>query len=330
MSELGDLLEAMYTAHTRFATFAGVLDERLIGDLQSDDSWDWEGEIHPPIRDVATTTRVLVAPPRARITRLKSPGAESVAVVLDGRRRFFDSPGWGADIGDQRADDLPEALGAARHLLAPGSMLAALDIKSHERGVHAGREVWRVTATPRWPLAWPIGGVEQHELSVDRERGVVLRRAGLVNYEEVRLHEFREVAFDVAVTIEDFAFPEAALDTGGLEPAEAAARSPFALFGLPLPVGNITYRPHRGRFQPESTTIEYEGILLVETLAVGHWTILGAYEQVAVNGSTAIVQDGQIRLTIGGTTIELQAPGADAARLVELAASLIPLPGAVD
>jgi hypothetical protein len=80
------------------------------------------------------------------VTTLEDEGVEAIAVVLDGRRRFFDSPSWGARIEDQRPEDLNQALGTARHLLAPASLLSALEIQRYERGIHDGRAVWQVTA----------------------------------------------------------------------------------------------------------------------------------------------------------------------------------------
>lgn len=333
MTELGDLLEAMHTAHRRYrsltATFHEFVDRELDRHAaQMYEAWEDEGENHAWIEQLDTYSRLVLDPPRLRIERDPDDHlAEATRVILDGARRFFDSPGWGAEVGDQTVDDLARALGPALHLLAPASLLAPLELTAPTRTEVDGRTAWHVHATPRWPLPWPLGGADEHELWVDVERGVVLRLVGLILGSAVRVHELQDIRFDVTVPVETFTLPPTSSEITGLGLREVTRLASFDLWALPLPVQNVTYRPARGLQRPEVVTLEYDGLLLVETPVHDRTTYVPIEEPHIADaaGRQYVVTNGRLVMWADGTQVELQAPGLDETRLVEVAETLTKL-----
>jgi outer membrane lipoprotein-sorting protein len=323
VSELGELLELMATARSRYRTLKATLYERF------DRRIAWRDEDASGFGHRAVGKLVVAQPDRARMERRVVGGGRELLVVLDGRRRSTYSPDWGARVEEQWDDDMRPTLGAAAELLDPLPLIGALEMTSVERGSRNGRDVFRATATPRFPLPESLGSADREELVVDAERGVVLELVGLIGRSPARTLELRKVQFDVELGPDAFAFTlppgEEMSDLGLRDAAELAS---FPLWALPRPVQQITYRgarPDRGR--PESVTLEYTDVLLVETSAADGATFT-SYEppvDVTRGGLSYMVFPGRAYFVLEGTTIQLAAANADAEQLLDLAEALVRL-----
>src|SRR5205085_2667475 len=129
--------------------------------------------------DAAPLPRARRRPARLGVTRRPArgavPGARAWPVApglphdADGlpRRRRTYSPDWGARVQEQWNDDMRPTLGAAAELLDPMPLIGALEMTSVERGSRNGRDVFRATATPRFPLPASLGVADREELVVD-------------------------------------------------------------------------------------------------------------------------------------------------------------------
>jgi hypothetical protein len=93
-------------------------------------------------------------------------------------------------------------------LLDPSPLASGWELTLLDDCAHAGRNTLRVRA--RWmgaeprPLLWE--GVNEYEILVDRERGVLLRYAGIVDGEEAGVFSVCSVRFDEAIPDEVFSF----------------------------------------------------------------------------------------------------------------------------
>jgi hypothetical protein len=222
-------------------------------------------------------------------------------------------------------------LGAAAELLDPMPLIGALEMTSIERGSRNGREVFHVTASPRFGLPQSLGSTDREELIVDAERGVVLELVGSIGRSPARTLELREVQYDLELGPAAFEFtlpPEE--EVSGLGLRDAAALASFPLWALPRPAQQITYRgarPDRGR--PESVTLEYTDVLLVETSAADGaaftWTSYEPPIDVRRGGRSYTVLPGRAYFVLEGTTIELAAENADDEQLLDLAEALVRL-----
>ena len=256
-------------------------------------------------------------------------GGLELLVVLDGSRRSTYSADWGARIEEQWNDDMRPTLGAAAELLDPMPLIGALEMTSVERGSRNGREVFHVTAIPRFPLPQPLGNTDREELVVDAERGVVLELIGWIGRSPARTLELRKVQYDLELGPDAFEFtlpPEE--EVSGLGLRDAASLASFPLWALPRPAQQITYRgarPDRGR--PESVTLEYTDVLLVETPAADGllWTSYEPPREVTRDGRSYLLLPGRAYFTLEETTIQLAAETADDEQLLDLAEALVRL-----
>lgn len=321
MSELGELLELMATARSRYRTVSATLYERF------DRRIAWRDEDASGFGHRAVGELVVEQPDRARMERRVLNGGLELLVVLDGRRRSTYSPDWGARVQEQWNDDMRPTLGAAAELLDPMPLIGALEMTSVERGSRDGRDVFRATAKPRFPLPPSLGLADREELVVDAERGVVLELVGLIGRSPSRTLELRKVQFDLELGPDAFTFalpPEE--EVSGLGLRDAAALASFPLWALPRPVQQITYRgarPDRGR--PESVTLEYTDVLLVETSAADG-AAFTSYEppvDVTRGGRSYTLFPGRAYFGLEGTTIQLAAANADGDQLLDLAEALV-------
>jgi hypothetical protein len=202
---------------------------------------------------------------------------------------------------------------------------------SVERGSRDGRDVFRATAEPRFPLPPSLGLADREELLVDAERGVVLELVGWIGRSPARTLELRKVQFDLELgpDIFEFALPPEE-EVSGLGLRDAAALASFPLWALPRPVQQITYRgarPDRGR--PESVAIEYTDVLLVETSAADGaafaWTSYEPPVEVTRGGRAYTVLPGRAYFALEKTMIQLAAENADDEQLLDLAETLVRL-----
>lgn len=157
-------------------------------------------------------------------------------------------------------------MGSAGRLLDPFWLLGFLELGSPRSTTLAGRKALVTRGRPRNPLPWPFGPADEHELTVDPERGTLLRLAGRWRGADAFVHELVELEHDVTFDDESFALVAPGVATGlGLR--EVVSLAGFDLWALPRPVLDVTYRAE----PVESVTLTYDDAILVLTPAsVGH------------------------------------------------------------
>jgi hypothetical protein len=296
MSELGELLELLHGARRRYRTVRGVLRHRWNLSLSQQAHERWERSLrdaHARGTAYAMLTAVGEGPPaeppdrQEQVVRFWSEPparlreeAEIVApqryehvTVRDGARWWTYSPEWGA-MSNVDAGEEAESMSVAgselwQPLLDPAGWIPTLDFEPASEVRLLGRRALRVRATGRepsdgdaslFPGQLPVGA-DAYELVVDRERGVVLRAAALLEGEEFWVCELEELVFDEELPPETFVFePPPGEEIRGPEIAihepvtieEAARRASFAVFYVPeLPEGrwdlDVMYSPARER-----------------------------------------------------------------------------------
>jgi hypothetical protein len=206
-------------------------------------------------------------------------------------------------------------------------LLGALEMTAPKRETIEGRDVLRVRGRPRFPLSPALGIADREELVVDAERGVVLELVGLIKRSPARTLALRDIRFDVEPAADTFTFslpPDE--EVSGLGLRDAAQLASFPLWALPRPAQQITYRgarPERGR--PESVTIEYTDVLLVETSGAAGltWTSYEPPREVRRGKRPYCLVGGRVLFHLDGTGIELSSQGADDERLLDLAEALV-------
>jgi outer membrane lipoprotein-sorting protein len=325
MGQLGELLELMATARSRYQTVSATLYERF------DHRIAWRDEEASGYGHETVGELFVAQPDRARIERRAATGGLELLVVLDGGRRSTYSPDWGARVDEQERGDVREELGAAAELLDPMPLIGTLEMTSIERGSRNGREVFHVSAIPRFPLPPSLGSTDREELVVDAERGVVLELVGWIGRSPARTLELRDVQYDLELDPDAFEFtlpPEE--EVSGLGLRDAASLASFPLWALPRPAQQITYRsarPDRGR--SESVTLEYTDVLLVETSAAdgAAFTWMSSEPPIDVRRGrrSYTVLPGRAYFVLEGTTIQLASENADDEQLLDLAEALVRL-----
>jgi outer membrane lipoprotein-sorting protein len=161
-------------------------------------------------------------PARARHEEEIDHAGERIVLVsvVDGERWWTSDPVQGLVTS---ADD-PEARLAVvdefRHLIDPALILGAFRFEQLGDGEAAGRRALRLRAIPRYPPGDPVAGPlpvasgDEHELLVDRERGVILAWRCLADGEPFARTEFSRVRFDDRFPPELFWPPGAAVSPG--------------------------------------------------------------------------------------------------------------------
>jgi hypothetical protein len=219
MGELGEALILMHGARDRFKTVRALIRERVDGHLAAraverfaaspegraagfdEDFADRADDRDPRVRE--GLLRLWLEMPD--LVREETEGdfwGGSGISIRDGRRWWSHHPGEGVHSNE---DDL--TVGAdigerAEPLLDPAPLLGALRFEPRGEVEIAGREALALTATsrPGVDLDFTLGqlplGAEAYDLAVDRERGILLRAASLVDGAEFALVEMLEVAFD--------------------------------------------------------------------------------------------------------------------------------------
>ena len=330
VTALGDFLEAVHGAHRSLRSVQGTLrewrDEHLIRSL----GWDyWPDEAGENRRWIVgedefeqLTDFKLAVPDRVRVeTRIPGDKPNSI-VVCDGSRRSTWLRDWGADVEDEDRSNVSWVLGPVGRLLDPFWLLGFLEFDPPRQATHAGRQVLVARGRPRYPLPWPFGPAEEHELTVDPERGTLLRLAGLCHGGEAFVHDLVELEHDVTFDEESFALAIPGFATGlGLQ--EAASLAGFRLWALPRPVLDVTYRP-----EPlESVTLTYDDTTLVLTPAAVRqmFVSFGEPEEIERGDRTYLVTPGQIVFAEADSSIRLWHSTATRDELIDIAESLVPV-----
>lgn len=399
MSELAELLELLHGARRRYRSVRGTLRHWWRMSLSEEARERWEltmreaGEAHgssfavavsmgegPPREPPDRQERVVRfwSEPPARLreeAEIMAPERYEHVTVRDGKRWWTYSPDWGA-ISNVGADDEAGAMSAGtggelwQLLVDPAGWIPGLDFEAGVEVDLLGRRAIRVRATSRVssgsdPFVFrgqlPVGA-DGYELLIDRERGVVLRAAALLDGEEFWVCELEQLVFDEEFPPETFVFhppPGEEIhgpDIGLHEPMtieEAAERASFAVFYVPeLPDGrwdlHVMYSPTRKRPpMKESVHLAYHRadathhLMITERSAEASepgWTADGppdvAQDEVERDGvSFAIYRPGPrygIPLTVvferDGTAIQASSQNLDEETLLELAASMRRLP----
>jgi outer membrane lipoprotein-sorting protein len=208
--------------------------------------------------------------PPARLreeTETLSPRPSSHLVVRDGERWWTYSPEWGA-VSNVAADGESRNVGTGggelwMTLLDPSVWIPVLDFELEGEVEVLGRRALRVHALPRTPRGDDpfqfrtqlAVGADAYRLLIDRDLGVALRVAAVLEGEEFWGSEFEELVFDEELSTETFVFePPPGVEIRGPDAhfpevvslEEAARRASFPLFFVPeLPEGrwdlHVTY-----------------------------------------------------------------------------------------
>lgn len=255
---LGEALEAMHGARTRFSTLqAGVtrvvdhvLEARATRE-QAQEHLRARGMQSPPAgtsakaprRDgevegvgVVTTPLWVVAemPTRLRLEESITYDGRPVTKVdvLDGSVWRGYDPERGARF-QQGGYEGSHAFHEVGPLLDPSTLVAGQDLEVTGEATWAGRAAIRIAARPR-PLLFAhydsaillFGGTE-HELLVDAERGVLLRLESRFDEQPFRVFEFGDVSFDAQIPAS--AWEVLAPDGRPPEPLEPRHNRPISL-----------------------------------------------------------------------------------------------------
>jgi outer membrane lipoprotein-sorting protein len=282
VSDLGEVLELLHGARARYRTVRGVLRHWSSLRLSQEARERWAAEVHAAGHSAGTTyAEVMVvdqpaseppdrhelairfwSDPPARLreeTTNVAPQPHEHVLVRDGDRWWTYSPEWGAVSNVVTGEEVEQVMTGGGELwetlLDPSVWIPALDFELEGRGEQIGRPALRVRATGRVPRgndpflfrAQLAVGADEYRLLIDRERGVVLRVAALLEGEEFWVSQFDELVFDEKLGRETFVFTPPsgveirAPDIGVHEAVtieEAARRASFPVFYIPeLPEG---------------------------------------------------------------------------------------------
>jgi len=268
MAELGEALLAMHAARHRFRTLrATVRDwhDRPVSQRAAERYAETPEGIQSGFADIVreraeageswqTTTeglwRIWFERPDRFRTERDDPLRGPELGISDGERWWMYAREYGPD-----SNEADPAVGSgigdeAELLLDPSPLLAPLRFEALAQEEIAGREAIRLHGSPRpgrhhsFALMRLGHGVSEIELAVDRERGILLRQALLLDERPYQVTELVEVAFDESFPAETFTFvlPPGETRRPGDEPEarevtveEAAELAPFSVFMLELP-----------------------------------------------------------------------------------------------
>ena len=285
MSELGDLLELMHGAVARVGTVHARLAERRRPELlerafrrfaEQVEMARGGGYLHLPLGGVAPGAHAdehawrleLWAEP-GRFRQERTGADDEHVLVVDGERWWEWSPAFGLRSHEDESGVHHQG---GLQLLGPAEFLAGYELEGEGEAAVAGRAARRVRVRRRSVERTPFGlepGVEEAELLLDAECGLVLRRADLVDSEEAFVREVESIAFDQPLAPETFTFelPAGASARGQAEPQvttvdDAAALASFTVFKLgAVPpewrVQAIYLGPTQRPTLPDSVTLIY-------------------------------------------------------------------------
>ncbi len=367
LSDGGDLLELMHGASGRVSSVRAIIVDRRRPELlerafrrfaERVEFARGGGYFHVPLGGVAPGEQaeehvwriaLLAEPGRFRRERT-GPDAESVLVV-DGNRWWDWSPAFGL-----RSHEVERGIshGGGFELLDPSQFLVGFSLEPLGEAVVAGRPARRVRVRSTETFAnRPLvldPGVEEAEVLLDAERGLILRRAALVDEEEASVLEVEQIAYDEELPPETFVFelPPGASARGRTEPEvttvdAAAALASFRVFKLEsVPPDwrvQAVYSPATQRpTLPDTVTLLYSRDDGGEHLRIRETT--REHDLPAIGGERRFERDGRAYVALGPecprgrepaelvfaveeTQIRMSTSELRLERLLELAAALV-------
>jgi len=252
VSGFGDLLELMHGATGRVRSVQAEIVERRRPELlerafrrfaERVEMARGGGYFHIPLGGVSPgeqadehVWRVELSAEAGRFRQeRRGPDAEHVLVV-DGERWWSWSPAFGLrSHEDERGVHHDGGL----DLLDPSGFLSGYALEQAGEAVAAGRPTRRIRVRSTSSRHRPFDlepGIEEAELLLDAERGLVLRRAELVDGEEAFVREVEQIAYDEALPPEVFVFelPAGASAQGRAEPQVTTVDAASTLASFPV------------------------------------------------------------------------------------------------
>jgi outer membrane lipoprotein-sorting protein len=366
MSELGDLLELLHGARSRYRTVRLEAREwrhnhRLLEAYERSIRAVRGSAIQVNLGDPAEApaeseveTRIWFEPPnRLREERLEA--GRLCTAVANGERWWTSMPEWATVVQDGDGWATGSVGQTAQGLLDPGLLLGVLELELRGRAEAAGREALVVAAAPR-PSPHHAGveplshGATRHELLVDAERGVLLSLTAYLDDQPFSVVRVREIAFDEAIDGSVFTYEaaegEEVLGPHDVSPGEhvsieeAARRATFTVL-VPRSLGrgwrmHVLSTPGRER-PPMRETVHVSLFRDDATHTVSIRQTPPPFETWQRNGTERVERDGRVLwvadtgwrrvlLEREGTCVEVGSETIEAEELVELALSLEPSP----
>ena len=231
MGDLGSVLELLHDAEPRWKTLRAIgrqwrhnarlseVSERHFEAMQSSHvagavvkltGYVPEGR-EPPVPDESEDRWQLWMEHDGRRRAEFSVGDESITVVLDGPTWWSWSPNAGGRTNGG-LDDHRHGLGPSEALIDVAPLLSALRLQFLANDTLRGRDVLRIRGVPRARTShepdyglFALGvGADDYMMSVDAERGVLLRGEARLREQPFIVVEMTEVEFDVDLPPETF------------------------------------------------------------------------------------------------------------------------------
>jgi outer membrane lipoprotein-sorting protein len=369
VSEFGDLLALMHAAVGRTGTVSAVLFEQRRPELlkrafqrfgERVEFARGGGYFYVPLGGVAPGEQAEVhrwqvelwaEQGRFRQER-RGPDAEHVLVV-DGERWWSWSPAMGLESHEDSRG--VHHSGAGLELLDPTRFLSGFDLDPAGEAVVAGRAARRVHVRARDLERHEPGGlepgIEEAELLLDRERGLILRQAELFECEEAFVREVEEIAYDVRLPAETFVFklPPGATAANPLQPEittvdRVAELASFPVFKLdPAPPGWRVHAMYVAATErptlPDAVTLLYtradggERLRILERTSEHELPAIGGERRFERSGRSYIAlgpeqpvgrEPSELIFALDGTQIRMSSSELAAAALLDYADQLAP------
>jgi outer membrane lipoprotein-sorting protein len=369
VSEFGDLLDLMHGAVDRAGSVHAVVSELRRPELlkrafqrfgEQVEFARGGGYFHVPLGGVEPGEqaevhrwRVELWAERGRFRQeRRGPDAEFVLIV-DGDRWWSWSPATGLESHEDRRG--VRYIGAGVEMLDPAPFLNGFDLEPAGDATVAGREARRVRVRTRDPKRHTRGGlelgIEQAELLLDQERGLILRQAELFEGGEAFVREVEEIAFDVPLPPETFVFelPPDVSPANPLRPEvttvdRAAELATFRVFKLDsAPPGwrvqAMYVAPTERPTLPDSVTLLYtrtdggERLRILERPSEHELPAIGGERRFERSGRSYIAlgpeqpagrEPAELIFALDGTHIRISSSELDATSLLGYAEQLVP------
>jgi len=232
MSELGDLLELIFTARKSFRTFQATVRNWRDEEAQAEarrrhHSARGAGSVvslgprSPAAPETERFSRIWVQPPsRSRYESYHRDGEPRLTKIVNGDRFWTNNLDRPLVVTNVQADQTVVASPQytryyqdGKDIYDPSNALLMVSLEPLGRATHAGREAIRVKAWPKddidpnHPLsellwAW----ADEYELLVDAERGSMLRVAAWIDGRQLMIREVTQVVFDETIPDDIFEF----------------------------------------------------------------------------------------------------------------------------